>query len=882
MVVRKINVLDADLTATESDIGDATKCFDSNPSTILRSASINPAFAQAAFAAQQSVKQVRVLLGQPGFPDIDKNNWWLEAANSQDDLDRKTGSYQLVVPERFDVAGTWDTVILSESVEKKIWRFWIARTVSDNFVHIPELELWTEVSIPHGADLDVTYISREPRYEWDSAKAWPDVGEPVSFTAHIVNKGAMDSDPFEFEWIINDKVVVSGVAESIPPQGETTQEIAWEWAPGRHYIGFRADPHNLVDETSEANNVVEDVTDALPVAFWVEESVYSEFNSRENILGSYSWEDWARQIIEEMNWMFEHSKYPRAPDGIVTRVRLDKVTIVPDGTLFSLNSAHAPRETTSDGQWGFSVEEYLGAPAHWLGVPWVVIHELGHQMFGLVDLYGLDAQGIDVNVLGDDGAPISGTPVLPFVKFDILHYASRIYDLMHAPAPYAVFSDHSTYYINKYWNIGQRTHRSFGSYIYEIPNETKLRVLDANGMPLANVSVAVYQALGGDRASGPYSQNFDNVPDIVGITDSQGLFSLGSKPFPDPEPPRDPEQGHILYNVALVELRHPSGDTEYTWLEVVDLNLAYWRGDKDLYVHDLYFPAETSQLRLSANEMIFSTTQGSPNPVPQNIQVDVLGRDVPYWRVTLPEAPWLRTIPSPDIALGYGEYPSGPLTFIVDSSGLEPGTYITNVTVSVKNDNRVIDNPQTVTITLNIDDSGLPPEDLTVSIDIKPHDRGNVINPRSHGSIWVAVLSDTQIAFDPLQLDIPTVRFGPELAEAMRRKVKDVNKDGLGDLLLHFMIPETGIACGDTEATLTGKTFDGVSFTGTDSIKTVNCTPKKCHKKKNYQKHHHEKHHWMRHRKYHDDDCDDDEKHHGKHKEKRHHGDDRDSDRNKR
>lgn len=74
-------------------------------------------------------------------------------------------------------------------------------------------------------------------------------------------------------------------------------------------------------------------------------------------------------------------------------------------------------------------------------------------------------------------------------------------------------------------------------------------------------------------------------------------------------------------------------------------------------------------------------------------------------------------------------------------------------------------------------------------------------------------------------IDIPTVEFGPDGAKARLYKVRDINKDRLGDLLLGFKIRRTGIACGDTEATLTGETYDGLSFTGSDSIKTVGCKP---------------------------------------------------------
>ena len=162
-----------------------------------------------------------------------------------------------------------------------------------------------------------------------------------------------------------------------------------------------------------------------------------------------------------------------------------------------------------------------------------------------------------------------------------------------------------------------------------------------------------------------------------------------------------------------------------------------------------------------------------------------------------------------------------------------------------------------ISVLLNV----TPPLTMPVSIDIKPGNKNNVINPRSKGGVWVAILSDTGSPFDPSsQVDIPTVEFGPDGANANRHKVKDINKDGLGDLLLRFKIPKTGIACGDTEATLTGETFDSQSFTGTDDIKTVGCKPKKCHKK------------------HHDDDRDDDKKHHGKHKEKKYHNKDHDND----
>ena len=127
---------------------------------------------------------------------------------------------------------------------------------------------------------------------------------------------------------------------------------------------------------------------------------------------------------------------------------------------------------------------------------------------------------------------------------------------------------------------------------------------------------------------------------------------------------------------------------------------------------------------------------------------------------------------------------------------------------------------------------------MGVDVDIKPYGpptKPNKINLRSRHSVWVAVLSDTSLdtPFDPTsQVDLETVRFGPEEAIPKRYKVRDTNRDGIGDLLMKFRIMEAGIACGDTEATLTGNTFNGQRIAGTDSIKTVGCKYKKKHHKK--------------------------------------------------
>jgi hypothetical protein len=127
-----------------------------------------------------------------------------------------------------------------------------------------------------------------------------------------------------------------------------------------------------------------------------------------------------------------------------------------------------------------------------------------------------------------------------------------------------------------------------------------------------------------------------------------------------------------------------------------------------------------------------------------------------------------------------------------------------------------------------------------VEIEIKPGDRLNTVKPDAKGDIWVAVLSETVYPFDALQIDIPTVRFGPDGAKANRYRVKDVNRDDIEDLVMRFRIQDTGIGCGDTKAKLKGRTFDGQRFRGRDAVKTVGCEVKSPHWENHGRKKHNE------------------------------------------
>ena len=548
-------------------------------------------------------------------------------------------------------------------------------------------------AVPSGVDLDATYIARTPRYDRFATKQWPAPGESVTFTAYIKNKGTLASGQFTYLWAVDGVPSGTATLPSLSAGGATTASMVWAWQPGRHRIHITLDPYGAITETTKSNNTRDDFTDALAIGFWVEQSVYQEFNNVANGSGSYSWEDWAQGIVGEMNWLFDNSRYPTAPTGASTRVRLDKITVVPDGTLFDLNWQHAPIEGTTDVQWGFSVDEYSNCSMECQTTPWWVDHELMHYLYGRIDLYAFDVQAGDVKVKDDTGHLIAGTPALPYLQWDVVHYARPNYDLMHHPSDSAIFSDYTIYGLNRAWPAGARLSVvPWDTQFNQVPTNSQVRVLDTSGNPMSGVTVSIYKAVPGDGTSGPYSQLFDNVADVVGTTNSQGLLPLGSQPF------GNIAQYGTPVGVDLVKLKTlSSGEVGYVWLELTDFNIAYWAGQTSSYVKDVYFPSGTPELAASSTSIAFSMPTGA-TAAPKAIDIGIVGAGTGMWSIGSPSESWLRTIPS--ATLSDTLFMPGRLTLSVDASGLQPGVYTADVTVSAELASSTVSKTIHVTLTV--------------------------------------------------------------------------------------------------------------------------------------------------------------------------------------
>ena len=113
---------------------------------------------------------------------------------------------------------------------------------------------------------------------------------------------------------------------------------------------------------------------------------------------------------------------------------------------------------------------------------------------------------------------------------------------------------------------------------------------------------------------------------------------------------------------------------------------------------------------------------------------------------------------------------------------------------------------------------------IPIAIDIKPGSSTNPINPASSGTTPIAILSNA--SFDaPSLVDTSSVTFGRTGTEQSLAfcdsRGKDVNGDGLLDLVCHFYTQKTGFKAGDTVGMLQGRTTSGQLIRGTDSVVIV-------------------------------------------------------------
>ena len=453
-----------------------------------------------------------------------------------------------------------------------------------------------------GIDLGVTYIERLPRYQryelayfpsgdcpypFDDfrgatvcphqagVKRWPDPGDPVELIAHVWNFGDTESGPFEYEWTMDGERLEKGIHRGLESGERAGFQLAAEWpgAAANPSVAFSVDTMAEIDELIEDNNAVVDWMKGYTLGFFFSLEAYESLRlSNEPGRLIQSPEQWVHNNIVRLNGML-------AEAGLEDRVRAELFDIA-DEEFLHLN--HDLR-WYMDGWWGiwdhsnshFNLNNYASRP----DIEYGLIHELLHQL-GVVDLYrmhiGTDiVQLPDANRLGQLAG--CGTDYWRY-EDECYRFSEGIEDVM--SSEHRIIGAHTAGGLRT--NTGHR--RGFyGEYFFDTPTETAVRIVNQDGETQPNVTLRFYQ-----KELKEVGEVVDAVPEFVVRTDESGTAVLpnrgvtgivtatGHQLRPNPFGVIDVAG---LNGIFIIKMEGEC--TNYEWLTVVELNLAFWNGHTD-------------------------------------------------------------------------------------------------------------------------------------------------------------------------------------------------------------------------------------------------------------------------------------------------------------
>ncbi len=387
-----------------------------------------------------------------------------------------------------------------------------------------------------------------------ATQRWPNVGQPITYTATIRNRGTNPwAGMLQGEWRIDGQVVLQ-VAEpvNLAPGDVTGFNLGRVWDDLLHSVEFRI----LNVDARPGNNAVLRGSKGAGFLTYIDASYMEQY--RENTPLSYPQAetddliDWLNTHMVRFNQMFQDA-------GTQKRTHYEILTVLPDGSpdpsVNTLQFAIFPfRYHNGEGDPRLSGYYNPGED-----IDFGLLHEMGHQL-GLIDLYQLDTPGSINQVSG-----------LPYTAVDCL---------MRTCAPF--LSEHSAGAMELWLH---KAHGYFGQYMYSTPDQVRMRFLGTTGQPLANATVKMYQRI--ERPG--VGVLIPNEIKFQGTTNAQGEITLPNVPINAQLAPTtfagDTLKPNPFGYIAVVgpngvlhfKIEH-QGFSDFAWLDITEVNTAYWSG----------------------------------------------------------------------------------------------------------------------------------------------------------------------------------------------------------------------------------------------------------------------------------------------------------------
>ena len=402
---------------------------------------------------------------------------------------------------------------------------------------------------------------------------WPNAGGLVTYTATVRNRGTnpwtavltgvwrVDGGtagvPFMSaagggSAVAADARGGAGVAALDPGQTATfTHALAWDGLS--HTIEFEL---SVTDARAENNRLAID-TRSPGYLTYVDAGAAENFhdvdspahpgNATDDIF------DWLNRHMARLNQLFQdagtHKRVHYEVLGMLKDFDADPAVPQVDFAIFPF------RYHGSDGSLRTSSAYYNPAD----DIDYGLLHEMGHQL-GLIDLYQMNLEPFMNQVSG------LGYRTMPCLMNGVDE----------------VISPHSALAMEHWLDDA---HGYFGQYLYGIPAQVRMRFLGGSGLPLGGAQVKVYQKC--ERPG--VGQVLSSQIKAQGTTDAVGVYVLPNVPIdPVVAPPAltgDTLRANPFGYVSTVGANgllhfevHYGSAVAYAWLDLAEVNLAYYSG----------------------------------------------------------------------------------------------------------------------------------------------------------------------------------------------------------------------------------------------------------------------------------------------------------------
>ena len=459
-----------------------------------------------------------------------------------------------------------------------------------------------------GIDLVTRYVERQPRYPvytvsylanqfWcpypfdepkgpvlcqdnPSIKRNPAPGDTVQLIAHVSNFGDTDSEQFDFMWSFDGDVIETGIHEGLASGGsaEITIDYVWPNQDSNPVVTFEVDTENQIDEIFELNNSVHDWIKGHTLGIYFSEESYESLKLSADVAGEIqSPELWFHNNIDRFNEMLIEA-------GVKDRVRTELYLIAAENNLGTKHEL----SLMVDGWWGlwhdtaaYTLEGYRAR----MEVDGGLLHELLHKL-GMIDIYqmGLDVRKVR---LPDANRPMQFAGCgLDYWNSDweCVRFSYDIHDIM---------ADHALPFVGLHTAGGLNSnygHRRgfYGEYLFDTPSIATVKIVDKTGDALSNVELRFYQSE--EHQDGGHFLTFvDDVAEFNVTTDEAGIATLpnrgitgivtatGHQLRPNPFGIISVVGNNGIFIIEMVN----DECTNYEWLTLIELNLAYWDGQTE-------------------------------------------------------------------------------------------------------------------------------------------------------------------------------------------------------------------------------------------------------------------------------------------------------------